>query len=113
MRVGLTEGEARAAGYDPVSATYPYDKVGRARAMGGLDGFFKAVADRATGNILGFHSFGPAAGELVHVAATAMATESRSAQPILDAMFIHPTLAEGVQSAFEELFTHLPARMAH
>ncbi|GAC1656609.1 MAG: FAD-containing oxidoreductase [Gemmatimonadaceae bacterium] len=112
-RVGLTEREAREAGYDPVSSTYPYAKVGRARAMGETEGFFKAVADRKTGTILGFHIFGASAGELVHIAATAMATESRSAQPILDAIFIHPTLAEGVQSVFEELLTALPARMAH
>lgn len=112
-RVGLTEQEAHDAGYDAVSASYPYAKVGRARAMGETDGFFKAVADRTTGKVLGFHVFGPSAGELVHIAATVMATETRSAQPILDAMFIHPTLAEGVQSVFEELLTHVPARMAH
>jgi len=42
-----------------------------------------------------------------------MSTESRSPKLLLDAFFIHPTLAEGVQSVFEELVTQLPARMAH
>ena len=112
-RVGLTEAEAQASGYDPVVARYPYDRVGRARAMGETTGFFKVIADRATNRIIGFHVFGASAAELVHLAITVMNTQSRSAQPILDAIFIHPTLAEGVQSAFEELLTALPARMAH
>ncbi|MDE2572904.1 MAG: FAD-dependent oxidoreductase [bacterium] len=112
-RVGLTEAEARASGYKPVSATYPFAKIGRARAMGERDGIIKVVVDEASGRILGAHLFGPNAGEIVHVVATAMSTETRSAQPILDAIFIHPTLAEGVQSAFEELLSAMPARMAH
>ena len=112
-RVGLTEAQARAAGFDPAVATYPFAKIGRARAMGERDGIIKVLADKVSGAILGAHLFGPNAGEIVHVVATAMATESRSPQPILDAVFIHPTLAEGVQSAFEELLTDLPARMAH
>ncbi|TAM60595.1 hypothetical protein EPN52_04730 [bacterium] len=112
-RVGLTVAEARAAGFEPVYATYPFAKIGRARAMGEREGIIKVLVDATSGRILGAHLFGPNAGEIVHVIATAMATESRSPRPILDAVFIHPTLAEGVQSAFEELVSAMPARMAH
>ncbi|TAM57677.1 dihydrolipoamide dehydrogenase [bacterium] len=111
--IGYTEAQARVAGLTPVVATYPFAKIGRARAMGEREGLIKVLTDADSGRVLGAHLFGPNAGELVHVVATAMATESRSPQPILDAIFIHPTLAEGVQSAFEELLSAMPARMAH
>ena len=96
--VGLTEAEARDAGHDIAVGVQRFDGVAKARAMGNTRGFIKIVADAATDKILGCHIAGPEAGNLVHEAVIAMVAGATYTD-LRTAIHIHPTLAEGVNSA--------------
>lgn len=105
--VGLTEDEARAAGYDVVVGRQAFAGVAKARAIGSTIGLVKFVVDGATDRILGCHIAGPDAGNLVHEAVIAMATDATYGD-IGRAIHVHPTLAEGVNAAAGGV--HRPAR---
>lgn len=94
--VGMTEEEARRAGHD-VGVGLTRFSGGKARAWGQERGLVKVVADRATRRILGAHVLAYHAADLVHPVVVAM--RAGSADPLLDAFHIHPTLGEPVQGA--------------
>ncbi len=96
--VGMTEQQARDAGHDVAIGIQRFAGVARARAIGETRGFIRFVADAATDRILGCHIVGPEAGNLVHEAVVAMVAGA-SYSDIGRAIHIHPTLAEGVNSA--------------
>ncbi|WP_116040399.1 dihydrolipoyl dehydrogenase family protein [Amycolatopsis palatopharyngis] len=96
--VGLTEPQARAAGYDVIVGRQEFSGVAKARAMGNTRGLIKFVVDATTDRILGCHIAGPDGGNLVHEAVIAMNTGARYTD-LAKAIHIHPTLAEGVNSA--------------
>lgn len=96
--VGMTEAQARTAGYDVAVGSQPFAGVAKARAIGETIGTIKFVADAASDRILGCHIAGPDAGDLVHEAVIAM-TVGATYTDIGRAIHIHPTLAEGVNAA--------------
>lgn len=96
--VGMTEAQARDAGYDVAVGTQPFTGVAKAKAIGETRGFVRFVADAATDRLLGCHIVGPDAGDLVHEAVVAMVAGA-SYSDIGRAIHIHPTLAEGVNAA--------------
>lgn len=63
--VGLTEEDARNAGYDPISSRLPLDQVPRALAARNTKGFVKLVADAHSRRILGAQIVAPEAGEMI------------------------------------------------
>lgn len=109
-RVGLTERQAReqagAAGQDPDQAVkigrFRYAALGKAQAVGDVTGLFKVVTDAATGKILGAHIVGSHAADLIHEAALAMHVGSTAAQ-MAGMIHAHPTLAEGLMEACEDV----------
>ncbi|MEX2279213.1 MAG: dihydrolipoamide dehydrogenase, partial [Acidimicrobiia bacterium] len=96
--VGLTEDEAKAAGHPVTVGRQEFRGVAKARAIGETDGFVKIIADSVSGMVLGCHIVGPAAGNLIHEAVIAMVA-SAPATVLRDAIHVHPTLAEAVNSA--------------
>lgn len=96
--VGLTEAQARDAGYDVAVGRQDFAGVAKARATGSTLGLIKFVVDRATDQVLGCHIAGPEAGNLVHEAVIAM-TAGVTRGDIARTIHIHPTLAEGINSA--------------
>jgi probable pyridine nucleotide-disulfide oxidoreductase len=66
-RVGLTEQQARDAGYDVRIARMPVTAIPRARTVGHLDGLWKAVVDRSTNKILGAALMSTEASEAIAV----------------------------------------------
>ncbi|EOY45670.1 dihydrolipoyl dehydrogenase family protein [Streptomyces anthocyanicus] len=96
--VGLTEPAARATGYDVLIGRQDFTGVVKARAIGNTRGLIKFVVDAATDRILGCHIAGPDGGNLVHEAVIAM-TCGATYSDIARAIHIHPTLAEGVNTA--------------
>ncbi len=96
--VGLTEAQARDTGYDVAVGRQVFAGVAKARAIGSTLGVIKLVVDRATDRVLGCHIAGPDAGNLVHEAVIAMVAGATRGD-IARAIHIHPTLAEGVNSA--------------
>jgi pyruvate/2-oxoglutarate dehydrogenase complex dihydrolipoamide dehydrogenase (E3) component len=100
--VGWSEREARARGVPFEVATLPFTDVARAAETGETAGLLKVLIDRATERILGAAIVGAQAGELIHVF-VALIQAGQSARPIVDAEFVHPTFAEGLQAVVMKL----------
>jgi pyruvate/2-oxoglutarate dehydrogenase complex dihydrolipoamide dehydrogenase (E3) component len=96
-RVGMTEVEARKAHRSVLVGRYEMRQNGKAREIGETEGFVKVVAARS-GRILGAAVLASEGAELVHLFVDVMNARGRTAD-IRDAIHVHPTLAEAVQSA--------------
>ena len=96
VSIGLTEASAREAGRDVGAASSGFSG-GKARAWGQERGLVKAVVDRTTRQILGVQILAYHAADLIHPVVVAM--QAGSAEPLLHAFHIHPTLGEPVQGA--------------
>lgn len=70
--VGLTEQQARAAGYGIGVGTFPVGALSRAVIDGKRDGLLKVVVDEDSGLVLGAHMVGERAGEVLHELALAI-----------------------------------------
>lgn len=71
-RVGLTEAEATAGGYEVKTSTLPLEYVPRALAARDTRGLIKLVADRHSDRLLGAHALAAEGGEIIQTAALAM-----------------------------------------
>lgn len=98
-RVGLTEEQAVAQGYDIAVATLPAAKIPRAITTGETQGVLKAVVDRTTDQILGCSLFCHGAGEVMSVVQMAMLGKVPYTQ-VRDTIFTHPTMAESLNLLF-------------
>jgi pyruvate/2-oxoglutarate dehydrogenase complex dihydrolipoamide dehydrogenase (E3) component len=92
--VGLSEQEARQAGYRLKIGSVPMAYVARAIERGETKGLMKIVIDADTDRILGATILGPEGGELVQILMALMMADAPWTL-FQNAMFIHPTLAEG------------------
>lgn len=97
-RVGMTEREAREAGYDVEVMRFEMKKDGKAMEIGETKGFIKVIADASDDKILGAAVLAAEGGELVHLYIDLM-NAGASLDVMRNAVHIHPTLAEAVQSA--------------
>ncbi len=104
-RVGLSEGEARRRSLAVRVAKLPMLSVMRSRTLGETTGFMKAVIDAGSDRILGFTMIGSEAGEVMATVQTAMLAELPFTV-LRDAIFAHPTMAEGLGP----LLSNVPAR---
>jgi pyruvate/2-oxoglutarate dehydrogenase complex dihydrolipoamide dehydrogenase (E3) component len=95
--VGLRESEARARGMNVEVASMPFGQIARALESDERAGVMKVLIDAEGGRLLGATLVGADAGELIHIFVALMEGRS-SARPIVDAEFVHPTFAEGVQA---------------
>jgi pyruvate/2-oxoglutarate dehydrogenase complex dihydrolipoamide dehydrogenase (E3) component len=78
------------------------EAVLRTRTLSETRGFMKALVSQDTDEILGFTAVGPQAGEVLAVVQTAMM--GRLPYTVLrDAVFAHPTMAEGLGSLFGQV----------
>lgn len=93
-RVGLTEREARAKGYRLKIGSVPMAYVARAIERGETNGLMKIVINADNDRILGATILGPDGGELVQILMALMMADAPWTI-FENAMFIHPTLAEG------------------
>jgi pyruvate/2-oxoglutarate dehydrogenase complex dihydrolipoamide dehydrogenase (E3) component len=92
--VGMTEQEARAAGYKLKIGKIPMAWVARAIERDETAGMMKVIVDAANDRILGAAILGSEGGELVHVLYTLM-LGNLPYTFLNGAVYIHPTLAEG------------------
>lgn len=100
--VGLSESEARAAGLEVASSSYPFDDHGKSMVMGETHGFVKLIADVHTGELVGGAVVGPEAVELIHEIVVAMHFRATAGQ-LLRIPHYHPTLSEIWTYPAEEL----------
>ncbi|VEG91650.1 mercuric reductase [Legionella spiritensis] len=94
-RIGLTEAQALADGYNIKIAKIPAAMIPRARTQGETTGVLKAVIDAGTDRILGVTIFCAEAGEILGTVQLAMQMDM-TYQQLRDVMFAHPTLVEGI-----------------
>jgi pyruvate/2-oxoglutarate dehydrogenase complex dihydrolipoamide dehydrogenase (E3) component len=90
---GMGEQEAREAGHEVVTASYPFNDHGKSLVKGETDGFVKLVAEARGGRLLGGAVVGPDASELIHEIVVAMAFNATAGQLALVPHY-HPTLSE-------------------
>jgi pyruvate/2-oxoglutarate dehydrogenase complex dihydrolipoamide dehydrogenase (E3) component len=104
-RVGLNETEAKRRGIAYRLAKLPMAAVLRAVATGDIRGFIKMLIAAENDRILGFTAFGAEASEMVAAVQTAMLGDLPYTL-LRDAIFTHPTAAEGLGP----LLTGVPAK---
>jgi pyruvate/2-oxoglutarate dehydrogenase complex dihydrolipoamide dehydrogenase (E3) component len=97
-RVGVTEADARKSGRKVRVGRFEMRQNGKAREIGETEGFVKVVADGAGRKILGAAVLSAEGAELVHLFVDVMKAGGKTSA-IRDAIHVHPTLAEAVQSA--------------
>lgn len=98
---GLTESQARDAGYDPLIGRFPFAANGRALTLQEGRGDAWVVGDRETGQILGVHIVGPDAATLI--AEGVLAVElGATLEDLALTIHAHPTLSETLMEAAEQ-----------
>ena len=100
-RVAMTENEARKTGREVKVARFEMKDNSKAKEFGETEGFIKVVADAKTNQILGAAVLAAEGAELVHMYVDLM-NAGAPYTVIRDAIHIHPTLAEAIQSAVQE-----------
>jgi len=101
--VGLTETQAREAGYNIKIGKFPFTANSRASIVGQHEGFIKIVSDSDYGEILGVHIIGPQATELIAEAVAAMEMEA-TVEDLVWTIHAHPTLAEAMLDASNSVY---------
>jgi pyruvate/2-oxoglutarate dehydrogenase complex dihydrolipoamide dehydrogenase (E3) component len=101
-RVGATEKEARDSGAAVKIGRFAMRDNSKARELSETNGSVKVVVDAKSDLVLGAAVLSADGSELVHLFVTLM--NARAPYSVLrDSIHIHPTLAEGVQSAVASL----------
>jgi len=106
-RVGLSEREARTQGIGVRIAKMATAAVLRTRTTGEREGFMKALVSADGDAVLGFAMIGSDAGEVMAIVQTAMLA-GLPYTGLRDAIFTHPTMAEGLNA----LFASVPDRVS-
>jgi len=101
-RVGMTVADAKKSGRKIRVGRYELRKNARAKEFGETEGFIQVVTDARSDRILGAAVLCAEGAELVHLFVDVMNAKGRSAA-IRDAIHVHPTFAEAVQSAVSAL----------
>jgi len=103
---GLTEQQARDAGYDVKVAKFPFSANGKANGLGEPVGFVKLIADGEHLELLGGHLIGPDVSELLPELTLAQKWDLTALEAARN-VHTHPTLSEAVQEAFHGLVGHM------
>ena len=98
--VGLTEKQAKDAGYEIKVGKFPFSASGKASAAGATEGFVKVIFDAKYGELLGTHMIGYNVTEMIAEAVVARKLET-TWQELLDSIHPHPTMSEGMKDAVE------------
>lgn len=101
-RVGLSEAEARQAGYQVGVATLPAAAIPKANVLQQTTGLLKVLVDKKTDLILGAHLFCAESHEMINLIKLAMDAKLPYTW-LRDGIFNHPTMSE----AFNDLFASL------
>lgn len=110
--VGMSEKEAKDAGYDVICGKFPLVACGKAVATGDTEGMFKIVADKKTRKVLGAHLVGKSATELVAEMAAYMKMNA-IVDDVVDTIHAHPTISESIAEAARDIDNctiHMPKK---
>ncbi|HSJ12358.1 MAG TPA: dihydrolipoyl dehydrogenase [Gillisia sp.] len=96
--VGMTEKQAREAGYELKIGKFPFSASGKAKAAGTPDGFVKVIFDAKYGEWLGCHMIGAGVTDMIAEAVLGRKLET-TGHEVLKAIHPHPTMSEAVMEA--------------
>ncbi len=96
--VGLTEAQARAAGYEVKTSVLPAKAVPRALVNRDTHGVFKIVADAATDRILGVHVVAENAGDVIYAGVLAVKF-NLTVRDLVETLAPYLTMSEGLKLA--------------
>lgn len=91
--VGMTEANAKEAGFTLKVGRFPFIGNGKAIALGEAEGFIKTIFDAKTGELLGAHMIGAEVTELIQGYVIGRALETTE-EDLINTVFPHPTLSE-------------------
>ncbi len=100
--IGLTEKQAREAGFDVKTGKFPFAGNSKATILGAHEGFIKVVAEAKYGEILGVHAIGPLATEIIAEPVAAMGLEA-TLDDMAATIHAHPTVWEAMSDAFNSV----------
>lgn len=103
--LGMTEAQAKEAGYTLKVGKFPFMPNGKAQAIDAKEGFVKIIADAKYGEILGAHLVGQEVGELLPELSLAQFMEITPAE-IARTVHAHPTLNEVIMEAAHAVEGH-------
>ncbi len=101
--VGMTEKQAKEAGYELKVGKFPFSASGKASASGAKDGFVKVIFDAKYGEWLGCHMIGAGVTDMIAEAVVARKLET-TGHEVLKAIHPHPTMSEAVMEAVAEAY---------
>ncbi|SET07792.1 dihydrolipoamide dehydrogenase [Natronincola peptidivorans] len=101
--VGLTEEEAKTAGYNVKTGKFPFMANGKSLIMQETEGMVKFVADAKTGEVLGLHIAGPRATDMIAEGSLAIRLEA-TIDEIITTIHGHPTVSEAVLEAAHDVY---------
>jgi dihydrolipoamide dehydrogenase len=97
--IGMTEKQARDAGYQVKVGKFPFVGNSKATILGNHGGFIKVVSEEKYGEVLGIHIIGPLATEILAEAAAVLNLEG-TIDDMMNVMHAHPTVWEAMGDAF-------------
>jgi dihydrolipoamide dehydrogenase len=97
--IGLTEKQAKDAGYRVKMGKFPFVGNSKATILGSHGGFVKVVSDEKYGEVLGIHIIGPLATEILSEATTVLKLEG-TIDDMMNMVHAHPTVWEAMGDAF-------------
>ncbi len=97
--IGLTEKQAKEAGYQVKVGKFPFVGNSKATILGNHGGFIKVVSEEKYGEVLGIHIIGPLATEILAEAAAVLNLEG-TIDDLMNMVHAHPTVWEAMGDAF-------------
>ncbi|MEM0516743.1 dihydrolipoyl dehydrogenase [Aequorivita flava] len=101
--VGMTEKQAKEAGYELKVGKFPFSASGKASASGEKDGFVKVIFDAKYGEWLGCHMIGAGVTDMIAEAVLGRKLET-TGHEVLKAIHPHPTMSEAVMEAVADAY---------
>ncbi|MCM8571087.1 dihydrolipoyl dehydrogenase [Gramella jeungdoensis] len=101
--VGMTEKQAKEAGYELKVGKFPFSASGKAKAAGKSDGFVKVIFDAKYGEWLGCHMIGAGVTDMIAEAVLGRKLET-TGHEVLKAVHPHPTMSEAVMEAVADAY---------
>jgi dihydrolipoamide dehydrogenase len=98
--VGMTEKQAKEAGYELKVGKFPLSASGKASAAGHTEGFVKVIFDAKYGEWLGTHMIGYNVTEIIAETVVARKLET-TYHEVLNSIHPHPTISESIKDAIE------------
>jgi len=96
--VGMTEKQAKEAGYELKVGKFPFTASGKAKAAGKTDGFVKIIYDAKYGEMLGAHMIGENVTEMIAEMVASRKLET-TGHEIIKSVHPHPTMSEAIMEA--------------